>query len=102
MALDFYHDGFLILDGAMGTVLQQRGLPPGGKPDLLNFTNPDLLRSIYREYIEAGSQVINANTFGSNALKLASTGYGVEQVVSAAISIAKEAADGTDVKVSLD
>ena len=102
MALDFYHDGLLILDGAMGTVLQQRGLPPGGKPDLLNFTDPELLRSIYREYIEAGSQVINANTFGANALKLASTGYSVDQVVSAAIAIAKEAAAGTDVKVSLD
>ena len=102
MRSEFWKDGILILDGAMGTVLQQRGLPPGGKPDLLNFTKPDLLRSIYREYIEAGSQVINANTFGSNALKLASTGYSVDRVVSAAVAIAKEAAAGTDVKVSLD
>ena len=102
MRSEFWKDGILILDGAMGTVLQQRGLPPGGKPDLLNFTDPDLLRSIYREYIGAGSQVINANTFGSNALKLASTGYSVDAVVSAAIAIAKEAVAGTDVKVSLD
>ena len=102
MRSEFWKDSILILDGAMGTVLQQRGLPPGGKPDLLNFTNPDLLRSIYREYIEAGSQIINANTFGSNALKLASTGYSVDEVVSAAIAIAKEAAAGTAVKVSLD
>ena len=102
MRSEFWKDSILILDGAMGTVLQQRGLPPGGKPDLLNLTDPDLLRSIYREYIEAGSQVINANTFGTNALKLDSTGYDVDQVVSAAIAIAKEAAAGTDVKVSLD
>ena len=102
MRSEFWKDGILILDGAMGTVLQQRGLPPGGKPDLLNLTDPDLLRSIYREYIEAGSQVINANTFGSNALKLASTGYSVDRVVSAAVAIAKEAAAGTGVKVSLD
>ena len=102
MRSEFWKDNILILDGAMGTVLQQRGLPPGGKPDLLNFTDPDLLRSIYREYIESGSQVINANTFGTNALKLASTGYGVDEVVSAAIAIAKEAAAGTAVKVSLD
>ena len=102
MRSEFWKDGILILDGAMGTVLQQRGLPPGGKPDLLNITNPDLLRSIYREYIEAGSQVINANTFGSNALKLASTGHSVDRVVSAAIAVAKEATAGTDVKVSLD
>ena len=102
MRSEFWKDNILILDGALGTVLQQRGLPPGGKPDLLNFTDPDLLRSIYREYIEAGSQIINANTFGANALKLASTGYSVDQVVSAAIAIAKEAAAGTGVKVSLD
>ena len=102
MRSEFWKDGFLLLDGAMGTVLQQRGLPPGGKPELLNFTDPDLLRSIYREYIEAGSRVINANTFGANALKLASTGYGVDEVVSAAVAVAREAAAGTDVKVSLD
>ena len=99
MRSEFWKDAILILDGAMGTVLQQRGLPPGGKPDLLNITSPDLLRSIYREYIDAGSQVINANTFGDNTLKLASTGYGVDEVVSAAIAIAKEAAAGTNVKV---
>ena len=102
MDLDFLYDGLVILDGAMGTVLQQRGLPPGGKPELLNFTAPDLLRSIYREYIEAGSQIIYANTFGASAPKLAGTGRTVDEVVSAAVSIAKEAAAGTDVKVTLD
>ena len=71
MELDFLHRGLVFLDGAMGTVLQQRGLPPGGRPELLNFTNPQLLRSIYREYIDAGSQILCANTFGANALKLA-------------------------------
>ena len=74
MELDFLHDGLLILDGAMGTVLQQRGLPPGGKPELLNFTRPDLLRAIYREYIQAGSQILCANTFGASTPKLAGTG----------------------------
>ena len=102
MDLDFLYDGLVILDGAMGTVLQQRGLPPGGKPELLNFTAPDLLRSIYREYIEAGSQIIYANTFGASAPKLAGTGHTVDEVVSAAVSTAKEAAAGTDVKVTLD
>ncbi len=69
MGIDF-RKGFTILDGAMGTVLQQRGLPPGGQPELLNLTQPELLADIYREYIEAGSNVIYANTFGSNGLKL--------------------------------
>ena len=102
MELDFLHGGITILDGAMGTVLQRRGLPPGGKPELLNFTDPDLLRSIYREYIDAGSQIVCANTFGASAPKLAGTGYTVDEVVSAAVAIAKDAAAGTDVKVTLD
>ena len=46
----------------MGTVLQQRGLPPGGLPELLNLTEPELLGGVFREYIDAGSQVLYANT----------------------------------------
>ena len=104
MAFDFFDPTreFLILDGAMGTVLQQRGLPPGGQPELLNLTDPALLRSVYEEYIQAGSQVIYANTFGANGLKLARTGHSVEEIVIAAISVAKEAAAGTGVRVALD
>jgi len=92
----------LILDGAMGTVLQQRGLPPGGQPELLNLTDPALLDAVYREYIAAGSQVIYANTFGANALKLRASGHSVDEVVTAAISIAKQAAAGTETLVALD
>ena len=80
----------IILDGAMGTVLQQRGLPAGGVGELLNLTDPDLLRSVYREYIDAGSQIIFANTFGANGRKMASTGYSVEEIIAAAIRVAKE------------
>ena len=92
----------LILDGAMGTVLQQRGLAPGGVPELLNLTEPDLLASIYREYVEAGSQVVYANTFGANGRKLAGTGHTVEEIVSAAIRLAKDAVAGTGALVALD
>ncbi|MGM9607514.1 MAG: homocysteine S-methyltransferase family protein [Oscillospiraceae bacterium] len=98
--LDF--NQIILLDGAMGTVLQQKGLPPGGQPELLNLTDPALLTSVYRDYIAAGSQVIYANTFGANALKLERTGRSVEEIVTAAVSIAKEAAAGTDVRVALD
>ena len=45
MGTDLFRDKILILDGAMGTVLQQRGLPPGGMPELLNLTDPGLLAS---------------------------------------------------------
>ena len=48
MGFDFGKE-ILILDGAMGTVLQQRGLPPGGVPELLNLTEPELLISVYRD-----------------------------------------------------
>lgn len=98
--LDF--SKIMILDGAMGTVLQSRGLKPGGVPELLNLTEPELLMGVYRDYIAAGSDVIYANTFGANALKLARTGRSVEEIVSAAIKLAKDAAAGTNVKVALD
>ena len=86
----------------MGTVLQQRGLPPGGLPELLNLTEPELLGGVFREYIDAGSQVLYANTFGANRRKLARTGRTVEEVVAAAVSIAKGAAAGTGVLTALD
>ena len=100
-SLDF-HNRLLFLDGAMGTVLQQRGLPAGGQPELLNLTRPELLEVIHREYIAAGSQIIYANTFGANAHKLAATGHGVEEVVTQAVRIAKKAAEGTDTLVAVD
>ncbi len=78
----------------MGTVLQQRGLPPGGQPELLNLTDPELLAGVYREYAEAGSQVVYANTFGANALKLARSGHTVPEVVTAAVKIARKAVAG--------
>ena len=101
MGIDFKNQ-LVILDGAMGTVLQQRGLPPGGQPELLNLTKPELLDSVYREYIAAGSQIIYANTFGANGLKLRRTGHTVEEVISAAIRVAKNAASGTGASVALD
>ena len=70
MRSEFWKDNTVILDGAMGTILQRRGLPPGGQPELLNLTRPELIESIHREYISAGSQVIYTNTFGANGLKL--------------------------------
>ncbi len=98
--LDF--SKIVILDGAMGTVLQSRGLPPGGVPELLNLERPELLREVYRDYIAAGSDVIYTNTFGANALKLARTGRSVGEIVAAAVRVAKEAAAGTGVRVALD
>ena len=58
-------------DGAMGTMLQDYGLATKGElPDLYNFTNPDVIVSIHKAYVDAGSQIVATNTFRSNALKL--------------------------------
>ena len=100
-SLDFT-DQLILLDGAMGTVLQQRGLPAGERPELLCLTRPELLEEIHREYIQAGSRIIYANTFGANAHKLAGTGHSVEEVVTQAVRIAKRAAAGTDTRVAVD
>lgn len=92
----------MILDGAMGTMLQQAGLKLGDRPETLSITAPDVVESIQRRYVQAGSQMLLANTFCANAHKLAGTGFDVEQVVAASIRVAKQACAGTDVKVALD
>ena len=102
MGSDFLKNGIVLLDGATGTVFQQKGLPPGGRPELLNLSDPELVRSVHREYLEAGSQVVYANTFGANRLKLADTGRSVEEVVGAGVRLAREACAGTGGRTALD
>ncbi|MGP8175964.1 MAG: homocysteine S-methyltransferase family protein [Terracidiphilus sp.] len=62
--------GLLITDGAWGTELQARGLPPGTNPDTWNLTHPDQVEAVARAYAEAGSQVILTNTFRANAVAM--------------------------------
>jgi len=84
---------YIFYDGAMGTMLQKFGLKPGDKPDLMNITAPEAVENIHKMYIEAGSDIICTNTFGSNALNLKDTGYTVEQIITAAVGNAKRAVD---------
>jgi 5-methyltetrahydrofolate--homocysteine methyltransferase len=95
-------DKLTILDGAMGTVLQQKGLPAGGPPELLNLTHPELIEDVHRSYIRAGSRVIYTNTFGANRMKLERTGHSPGEVIAAAVAAAKKAAAGTGAAVALD
>lgn len=98
----FQEDRFLLLDGALGTMLQRAGLPPGGRPEMFSLDNPDQLVDIHRAYIEAGSDIISANTFGANRLKLQGSGLTVQQAIQAAMYCARRAAEGTAVRVALD
>ena len=75
----FDRRNFVLLDGGMGTQLQQRGLAPGALPELAAFTMPETLTAIHRDYARAGADVLLANTFGANEGKLADTGYTVAE-----------------------
>ncbi|MGN1139359.1 MAG: homocysteine S-methyltransferase family protein, partial [Ruminococcus sp.] len=78
----------------MGTMLQKSGLKLGDIPEVLNMENPKVVADIHRQYIEAGAQIISANTFGANGYKLKDSGYTVEEIISAGIKNAKSVADG--------
>lgn len=86
----------------MGTMLQRHGLKLGEIPELLAITNPELLTNIHRQYIEAGTEIVYANTFGANRRKMQKTPYTVADVVPAAIAAAKKACIGTSARVALD
>ncbi|MBQ2513211.1 MAG: homocysteine S-methyltransferase family protein, partial [Clostridia bacterium] len=60
--------GFLLFDGATGTLLHSRGLPAGVAPEVWGITRPDAVCGIHRSYIEAGADIIKSNTFGANSL----------------------------------
>ena len=84
----------VLLDGAMGTMLQKSGLRPGEIPELMNLYKPGMIAAVHRAYIAAGSQAVYANTFGANRRKLQKTGHSVSEVVGAGVRLAKKEADG--------
>ena len=97
--LAFAKDRIVLLDGATGTQFQLRGLPAGKSPELLNLEDPAMVEEIHRAYIDAGSDVIYANTFGANRVKLGD-GERVKSIVRAGVKIARRAAG--DKFVALD
>ncbi|WP_099468504.1 homocysteine S-methyltransferase family protein [Konateibacter massiliensis] len=94
----------LFFDGAMGTILQSKGLLPGEIPELWNMTSSDVILDIHKSYLDAGCDIVKANTFGANSFKMKDTGYSCEEVVTQGIKLAKEAvsAAGREAYVALD
>ena len=87
----FKQSNTILLDGGMGTMLQAAGLKLGARPEELNITDPALIEGIHAQYAAAGSRIVNANTFGASAHKLAGSAYTLEQVITAGIENCKRA-----------
>lgn len=93
---------WLFFDGGMGTILQAHGLKAGELPETWNLSHPDEIIALNRSYYEAGSDIVNTNTFGANALKYPDN---LREIVEAAVSHTKTArrlAGREDAYVALD
>ena len=92
--LEAIRNKVLVLDGAMGTMLQERGLAPGQAPEELNLTMPEVVADVHSQYLAAGADIIVTNTFGGNRAKLSH--YGLEDRLSEinanAVAIARRVA----------
>lgn len=101
---DYLKDNIVYLDGGMGTLLQERGIPVGEYPERWNISHSDIIIDIHRSYYDAGSNVVSTNTFGANSLKFSDAE--LEDIVRAAVTNAKSARDisagGKEKFVALD
>ncbi len=93
---------YILLDGGFGTELIKKGLLP--EEDTVNaiFDHPEWVKEIHEAYIDAGSNIIMADTFGANAFKLENSKHSVQECINKAVVLAKEVAQGTDTLVALD
>jgi 5-methyltetrahydrofolate--homocysteine methyltransferase len=92
------HGGVVLGDGAMGTLLQTRGIEPGGASELWNVDHADTITAIHTEYAEAGARLVTTNTFGGTSARLALHGLEdrVRELNVAGARIAREVADRFD------
>ena len=87
--LQYLKNHILYLDGGMGTLLQARGLRAGEMPERWNLSHADEIVAIHKAYFDAGSNVVNTNTFGANCLKFSSDE--LDEIIGAAIANARHA-----------
>src|SRR3954462_27095 len=94
--------GPVLCDGAMGPLLYAKGIFINRSYDELNLSQPDLIRGIHHEYLQAGAEIIETNTFGANAFRLArhSIADKVRDVNRAGARLAREVAKSFDVWVA--
>ena len=87
--------GPVVVDGGMGTLLQDKGLEGGGSGELWNVENPDAVREAHQAYARAGAKILTTNTFGGTRPRLEMHGLGdrVHELNAAAARIAREVAD---------
>src|SRR5665648_90681 len=88
--IEYTKSNILVFDGAMGTMIQKKGLQAGDLPEILSITNPETIIEIHKEYVSAGSDVVSTNTFQASEYKLKGCGYSVEEIVSAGVHLAKK------------
>src|SRR6186713_34573 len=94
--LDLVTRGVVLGDGAMGTMLYARGVFVNRCFDELNLSNGDLVRAVHQEYVDAGADVVETNTFGAHRLKLGPHGFDAQvvKINREGARIAREAAAG--------
>ena len=82
----------LFFDGGTGSILQAKGLAPGELPETWNLLHPEILIQLHRDYLEAGADIINTNTFGANGLKFhKGAEFELAPIIQSAAANAKEA-----------
>ena len=99
--LELLRERIVLGDGATGTYLYELGVPPGHCLEEVNLTQPDLVTRVYREYADAGAQVIETNSFGANRIRLARFGleHQAAELARRAAQVAVKAVEGRDVFV---
>lgn len=92
----------VLCDGAMGTLLYAKGVFINRSYDELNLSQPDLIRGIHHDYLQAGAEIIETNTFGANSFRLGrhSLADKVQEINRVGVRLAREAAKSFDVWVA--